>query len=514
MGTETHPPAELDLDLRVLAALPPQDRCERIRAGLEIPATADAAELALAYFIDRGEPLDLLEHVIPQGATGQEARYRLEVFLGGGGFGRTFQAERLLGPLSQREALDASPPLYCAVKILMGADGAGHDGRLNAAKEIRNLFLAANRPHRNVIMLMDFGETSFAGASGVFAFVVSPLVPRARAINVFLQRLPAIQKLAVYDQFLDGLAHVHGSPIQGGLGLAHLDLHPRNILVDESGIVRIIDLGLATSDRTRVSLGAIGYASPEQRGISGRDIGPASDVYSAGIILHELLCEQYKGPHEDIRIEDWPGVDDLSTCQRGGLLHLIAVCIRDDAQTRFADARILREEFLRILTRVPPRSALADEWPTPWVAPFREDLLHRIGAECPRSVTMQVARDCEPCLRIADLASGFAESVPSIEYLRTSYAPATARYYCRATGAVHGCNPDDVDYMQDSDGGANFEGRSRVAWDRFLRACWRRSPQEFVAALLLLPDPYLPRSVQKCRNAAVSEVARLRNASY
>src|SRR5262249_3089271 len=105
-------------------------------------------------------------------------------------------------------------------------------------------------------------------------------------------RLPLRARVQLFLQVSAAVAHAHGRLV------VHRDLKPSNILVTAEGQVRLLDFGIAKlleqqargeSDLTAAhgSVFTPGYASPEQ--IMGAPLGVATDVYSMGVVLFELL---------------------------------------------------------------------------------------------------------------------------------------------------------------------------------------------------------------------------------
>ncbi|MDR2148784.1 MAG: serine/threonine protein kinase, partial [Tannerella sp.] len=109
-------------------------------------------------------------------------------------------------------------------------------------------------------------------------------------LETLLKRLgtiPVGQVLQIASQTLNGLEHAHRK------GVIHRDLKPSNLMISSDGELKIMDFGIArisgNSRFTRVgqAVGTPQYMSPEQ--IQGQEGGYASDIYSLGIVLYELL---------------------------------------------------------------------------------------------------------------------------------------------------------------------------------------------------------------------------------
>jgi serine/threonine-protein kinase len=127
------------------------------------------------------------------------------------------------------------------------------------------------------------------GIDGQHPFLVMELVEGGTLRELLVERgpMPPHAVAAVLGPLLGGLAVAHHQ------GLVHRDVKPENVLISDSGEVKIADFGLvraiaeAKITSTSVILGTAAYLSPEQ--VSTGDASPASDVYAVGVLTYELL---------------------------------------------------------------------------------------------------------------------------------------------------------------------------------------------------------------------------------
>ena len=100
-------------------------------------------------------------------------------------------------------------------------------------------------------------------------------------------RLPVDEVLSYFSQILSALSHAHGK------GIVHRDIKPQNVRLVKGGLVKLVDFGIALipgfeNTSTGKAVGTVNYISPEQA-VGGR-VDARSDLYSAGILLYEMLC--------------------------------------------------------------------------------------------------------------------------------------------------------------------------------------------------------------------------------
>lgn len=196
-------------------------------------------------------------------------RYEMGELLGEGGSARVYRAtDRQLG----REV---------AIKAVH--EHLSPQDRQRFLREIRTL---ARLSHPGVVPVYDLGEHEDR------VFFTMPLLPGGAISGLGPleddpRQLGRFLNAAIF--VAHALQHVHDA------GLVHRDLTPGNILLDASGVPRVMDFGLvALSEYSRhltrsgVTLGTPQYMAPEQaRGVG---VGPASDLYALGAVLYRVAC--------------------------------------------------------------------------------------------------------------------------------------------------------------------------------------------------------------------------------
>ncbi len=192
-----------------------------------------------------------------------------------------WQLSRPLGAGGQAEvwlAHDRELDEWVALKIFRG--DVSETQRERMKREVR---LGRSLSHPNLVRIYELIE------AGEHVAVAMEWV-REGSLGAQLAEgpLPIGRVIAAADEVLSVLAYLHGQ------GIAHRDVKPSNLLLDDRGRLRLADLGLALpleegSDltTTAMTVGTPGYMSPEQ--IRGAELGPASDLYSLGATLFHLL---------------------------------------------------------------------------------------------------------------------------------------------------------------------------------------------------------------------------------
>ncbi|MFD7155993.1 serine/threonine-protein kinase [Kribbella sp. NPDC059898] len=207
-------------------------------------------------------------------------RYRLLTLLGRGGAGEVWQAE------------DTVLDRQVAVKLLRSLDGDPMDAVERFRAEAQS---AARLTHPNVVATYD------VGTEGDRVFLVMELVQGPDLAKLMrtsgLPPANLVEKIAVQGARALDAAHE--------AGIVHRDVKPGNLLLAPDGTLKMTDFGIAkrAGNETTglgVLLGTASYVSPEQ--VRGEPATPASDWYSFGCVLHELLTgtPPFTGPTADV----------------------------------------------------------------------------------------------------------------------------------------------------------------------------------------------------------------------
>lgn len=271
--------------------------------------------------------------------------YEIIAPLGAGGMGQVFRAR---DPRLDREV---------ALKILHTEVAGDPDRQRRFSQEAR---AASSLNHPNIVTVHDFA------AEGTTAYIVTELVD-GESLGTLLERgpLPLKKALDIAVQVSEGLAAAHDA------GIVHRDIKPANIMVTKSGLVKILDFGLAKQQaRTRDSdetvaaetipgmvMGTVAYMSPEQ-GL-GQQLDARSDQFSFGLVLYRMLTGRaaFEGNNPMSTLaaiieQDHRPVGELTPNVPAPLRWCVDRCLAKDREHRYTSTRDLNRELVAIRTHL------------------------------------------------------------------------------------------------------------------------------------------------------------------
>ncbi|MBI5945663.1 MAG: serine/threonine protein kinase [Chloroflexi bacterium] len=196
-------------------------------------------------------------------------RYQLLERLGSGGMAEVFRAR------------DSVLDRIVAIKVLRKDYSSSPEFQEHFRTEAR---AAANLSHPNIVTVHDFG------LADNLLFIVMENIPGKDLKQLIRQRgrFTVEAGIPLIIQACAGLGYAHRA------GLVHCDVKPHNMLVSPDDRLKVTDFGIARAlatmmpgERTDVVWGSPLYFSPEQA--QGESPSPASDVYSIGVVMYELL---------------------------------------------------------------------------------------------------------------------------------------------------------------------------------------------------------------------------------
>ncbi len=313
------------------------DTRERLLNGAEPRVREEVQSLLAAHeepgvFLEKSvwELIDASEGDRLVGAT--IGPYRVVRQLGHGGMGTVFLAVRQTEEFSQR----------VAIKLVRGGEAL-----VQRFRQERQILAALEHP--NIARLIDGGTT----ADGL-PYLVMEYVEGA-PIDTYSRSASVHEKLHLFLQLCDAVEHAHRGLV------IHRDIKPANVLVTPTGTPKLLDFGIAKliATDTRLDTGSTRimtpqYASPEQ--LLGGAITTATDVYSLGVLLFELLTGQHPfdpatrtASTEAARASTASGVRAL----RGDLDNIIAMALEVEPARRYGSVEKLADDIRRYLSGHP-----------------------------------------------------------------------------------------------------------------------------------------------------------------
>ena len=341
-------------------------------AALELPASERAAYLAeacgpdedfrrrVAAFAEAAEGEDGMLDASNAVAAGAEipalpdrsgervGAYALLGEIGHGGMGVVYLARRADDEFQKKVAIKLMRPGFVSELDLR---------RFRSERQI-----AAAFDHPNIARLLDGGTTR----RGEPFFVMEHVEGEPLLEYCAEHGLTVRQRLGLFQDVCAAVQYAHQNLV------VHRDLKPGNVLVTAAGAPKLLDFGIAkllsagTADETPQATATLErvltpeYASPEQ--VRGRPVTTASDVYSLGVVLYELLAGdkpyrfQTSDPAELVRLVCERDPDRPSTRAvglSGDLDAIVLKAMRKEPERRYASASALSEDIGRYLDGLP-----------------------------------------------------------------------------------------------------------------------------------------------------------------
>ncbi|MEO8635714.1 MAG: serine/threonine-protein kinase [Gemmatimonadales bacterium] len=309
-----------------------------------------AASASVGERFEQGAALASGLESAPTGLTGQTVGpWRIVREIGQGGMGAVYEAHRIDDQYTKRVAL----------KTIAG----GRDSETLLRRFRHERQILARLEHPNIATLLDGGLTRDGQPYFVMEYVEGePIDQWCRQHHANVR-----ERVGLFRQVCAAVQYAHEHLI------VHRDLKPRNILVTADGTVKLLDFGIAklldptqSEDALLTQTGALpmtaAYASPEQR--QGRPVATASDIYSLGVVLYELLAGHRPFTIEALR----PGAPDqsptapsravtdaprLRRALTGELDSIVLKALRPEPDHRYRSAQLLADDLGRYLDGAP-----------------------------------------------------------------------------------------------------------------------------------------------------------------
>ncbi len=331
----------------------------------------------------------VLYQVMSETGVARLGNYLLIDRLGEGGMAEVYLAqysggEHSVGPASQVVVKRIKPSLYKSTEYPVFREMF-----LNEAKLVKSL------QHPNLARMYALLEAVDEDLGIKVPFIVGEFI---RGMQLWeLMRLatqgftgkgvpPAIAAF-IAREVARGLGHAHAHKDPGSgrpQPIIHRDISPENIMVAHEGQVKVIDFGVAKAlggfgpqTRTGIIKGKLAYMAPEQ---VTQKVVPATDVFGAGIVLHELLTGRrlFGGSNEYLVVSrvlkaEIPRPSSLIAGIPKELDDVTMQALSRDLRGRFADGNAMADALQRVLTTVPSLSGTTNQTIRDWVKQLNTD---------------------------------------------------------------------------------------------------------------------------------------------
>lgn len=220
----------------------------------------------------------LLEGPSPGGTGERPAQigaYRLQVKVGEGGMGEVFRGRHTQSGVVSRQGGDV------AIKVMRPHIAAREEFR---ARFDREADLGLRLDHPNIVKAHDL---VIDGPQMALVLEWIDGRPLSQMIGEETGPIPWDRARPLVAQLLDGVEHAHTA------GVVHRDLKPENVMVTPTGVVKILDFGIAKragdgATKTGTGLGTVDYMAPEQY-LDAKSVDQRADVYALGMTIYEMV---------------------------------------------------------------------------------------------------------------------------------------------------------------------------------------------------------------------------------
>jgi serine/threonine protein kinase len=276
------------------------------------------------------------------------SRYRIRAILGKGGMATVYEGYDIL--------------LNCTVALKVLHEDMAQNGEMRS-RFFQEAFILAQMDHPGVVPVFDVGDLA-----GYGPFYTMKKV-HGETFRITLSNIDRIscsrsdkttRVIGIFETICQTMAYAHAH------GIMHRDLKPENIMVDDYGVVLVLDWGLSKkvndvpqelgllATQAGTVKGTPSYMSPEQASGVSHAVDFRSDVFALGIILYEILTGQlpFSGStrtevFEEIVQRDPPHPQKIQHCCSPVLADICMKALSKDPEERYATAKELSEDIRR-----------------------------------------------------------------------------------------------------------------------------------------------------------------------